>query len=466
MSLSVICRVIHMEIERLMKKAEELARRYGINYYEVRIVKINATHLEMQNSHLEELSSNMEIGIGVRAFQGAWGFSSANDMRRAEKAIETAMKIAKLMKGGSKVYMDDPIKDKVEIKAKRPFTDVDLEEKLELVKMVDKSLSGDRIVNRKVTYGDGLKWQFYFNSLGSEIETIVPRIRLSFSATAKKGKDMQSYWKIFGGTGGWEIIDRIDLGYWTDFVKEKAKSLLNAQLPPSGEFDVIMDPELVGVFIHEALGHASEGDAIKNGESILEGKLGEKIAVEELTVVDDPTIEGKFGSYIYDDEGVKAKKVEIIKNGVLNEYLLDRETAAYLNMQPNGHGRAQSYNYQPLVRMSNTYIEPRDWSFEEMLSEVKKGLYLIGDKGGEVDIANGTFMFGAKEGYLIENGEIKAHIRDVALSGKILDVLKNIRAIGKDLRVEFPGYCGKGQWVPVDDGGPHVLTRALVGGLL
>jgi len=455
-----------VNIDRLIKKAEELAGRYGVTYYEVRVVKISAAHLEMQNSHLEEISSNMEIGIGVRAFQGAWGFSSANDIGRAEKAIETAMKIAKLMKGSSKVYLDDPIKDRAEIKAKKPFINVDLDEKLELVKTVDKFLEDNDIVNRKVSYGDGLKWQFYFNSLGSEIETIIPRIRLSFSATAKKGNEMQSYWKIFGGTGGWEIVEDVDLEYWTAFVKEKSKSLLNAQLPPSGEFDVIMDPELAGVFIHEALGHASEGDAIKNGESILEGKLGEKIAVEELTVVDDPTLEEKFGSYIYDDEGIKARRVEIIKDGVLNEYLLDRETAAYFDMEPNGHGRAQSYNYQPLVRMSNTYIEPRDWSFEEMLSEVRYGLYLIGDKGGEVDIANGTFMFGVKEGYLIENGEIKAHIRDVALSGKILDVLKNIRAIGKDLKVEFPGYCGKGQWVPVDDGGPHVLTRALVGGLL
>jgi len=183
-------------------------------------------------------------------------------------------------------------------------------------------------------------------------------------------------------------------------------------------------------------------------------------------VVDDPTLPGKFGSYIYDDEGIKARKVEIIKDGILKEYLLDRETAAFFGLEPNGHGRAQSYNYQPLVRMSNTYIEPRDWSFEEMLEEVKNGLYLIGDKGGQVDIANGTFMFGAKEGYIIENGEIKTPIRDVALSGKILDVLKNIRAIGNDLKIEFPGYCGKGQWVSVDDGGPHILTRALVGGLL
>ncbi|HDG63979.1 MAG TPA: TldD/PmbA family protein [Thermococcus sp.] len=455
-----------MEIEKLIKKAEELSRKYSVPYYEVRIAKISATHIEMQNSHFEDISSNMEIGIGVRAFDGSWGFSSANDMRRAEKAIEIAMKIAKATKGNSKIYLGDPVRDNAEIRVKKPFSEVDLEEKIDLLKELDSLLIGENLPNRKIIYGDGTKEQFYFNSIGSEIRTAIPRIRLSFSVTAKKGNNMQTYWKVLGGTSGWEIIEGVDFEYWASFVKDKAKGLLNSSLPPSGEFDVIIDPELAGVFIHEALGHAAEGDAVKNGESILEGKLGEKIAVEELTVVDDPTLKGKFGSYPYDDEGIKGRRVEIIKDGILKEYLLDRETAAFFNLEPNGHGRAQSYNYQPLVRMSNTYIEPRDWSFEEMLEEVKNGLYLIGDKGGQVDIANGTFMFGAKEGYTIKNGKIKTPIRDVALSGKILDVLKNIRAIGKDLKIEFPGYCGKGQWVSVDDGGPHVLTRALVGGLL
>jgi len=455
-----------MEVEKLLKKAEELARKYKIPYYEIRINKINATHIEIQNSHFEDISSNVEIGIGVRAFSGSWGFSSANEMRRAEEAIKIAMKIAKTSPGNAKIYFGDPIRDESEIKVQKSFLDVDLEEKITFLTSLDSLLKGDILPNRKIVYGDGIKEQLYFNSLGSEIKTITPRVRLSFSVTAKKNGDMQTYWKIFGGTAGWEIIEKMNLEHWTSFVKEKAKNLLNASLPPSGEFDVIVDPELAGVFIHEALGHAAEGDAVKNGESIFEDKLGEKIAVEELTVVDDPTLEGKFGSYLYDDEGVKSKRVEIIKNGVLNEYLLDRETAAFFNLEPNGHGRAQNYNYQPLVRMSNTYIEPRGWKFEEMLEEVKNGLYLIGDKGGQVDIANGTFMFGAKEGYIIENGELTKPIRDVALSGKILEALKNIMAIGRDLKIEFPGYCGKGQWVSVDDGGPHILTRALVGGLL
>ena len=449
----------------LVKKAEELARKHGVDYYEIRLVRITSRRLFMTNGHLRELSNNSEIGIGARAFNGAWGFSSANDRERFEKAIETAMKIAKLSRGEARIYLGNPARDDVELGVKKPFTEIDIEEKLSLVKEIDRLLQGERIVSRSVNYGDSVVETLYFNSLGSEVRTVIPRIKLGFSVTAKENGEMQSFWKSFGGTLGWELVEGIDLHHWTSHVKEKALELLSARSPPSGEMDVIADPELTGVLIHEALGHAVEADSVKNGDSILAGKLGEEIAGEGLTVVDDPTLPGKFGSYPYDDEGIKARRVEIIRDGVLVNYLNDRETAEYFGLEPNGHARAESYNHQPLVRMSNTYVEPGNWSFEEILGEVRQGLYMLGDKGGEVDTANGTFTFGAKIGYIVENGEIRKTVRDVALSGKILDVLRNIRAIGNDTRVEFPGYCGKGQWVPVDDGGPHVLTRALVGGL-
>ena len=452
-------------MEWLIKKAEELARKHDVDYYEIRLVRVTSTRLSMSNGQLRELSINSELGIGARAFNGAWGFSSANDRERFEKALETAMKIAKLSRGSGRIHLGEPVTDNVELKVRKSFKDIDLEEKLSLVKETDGFLRGDKIVNRTVYYGDSVVETLYFNSLGSEIRTVVPRVRFGFSVTAREEGEMQQFWKSFGGTAGWELVEGIDLHHWTSHVKERALELLSARFPPSGEMDVIADPELTGVFIHEALGHAVEADSIKNGDSILAGKLGERIAVEGLTVVDDPTLKGKFGSYPYDDEGIKAKRVEIIRNGVLVSYLNDRETAEYFGLEPNGHARAESYAHQPLVRMGNTYVEPGDWTLEEMLEEVKRGLYMLGDKGGEVDTANGTFTFGAKLGYVIENGEIKEPVRDVALSGKILDVLANIRAIGNDLRIEFPGYCGKGQWVPVDDGGPHILTRALVGGL-
>lgn len=452
-------------MEKILRKTEEIAGKYGIEYFEIRIARVRAISISVQNGQLEEISDNFETGIGVRAFKNGWGFSSANDLSRAEKVIETAMKIARLSKGPSKIHTGDPVVDRAEMLGRVSLEDVDIEEKLKLAEETNRLLSGEAIKNRGTTYGEGVKEVTYMNSLGSEITSRVSRVRLSISATAMGNGRVQDYWKSFGGTGGWEIIEGIDIAKWTDFVFEKARALLKAEAPPSGEFDVVMDPELTGVFIHEAVGHAAEADAVKNGESIFAGKLGERVGAEELTVVDDPTLPGKFGSYVYDDEGIPGRRVEIIKNGVLNAYLTDRETSAILGLEPNGHGRAQSYAHQPLVRMSNTYVEAGTWKPEEMFEEVKRGLYMIGDKGGEVDVATGTFTFGAREGYVIENGEIKAHVRDVALSGNLLEVLKNIRAIGRDVEVSFPGYCGKGQWVPVDDGGPHVLTRALVGGM-
>ncbi len=450
-----------VNLKYLMDAAERIAGRYGVKYYEIRVVEERFSTVISQNGKIEEVSSNSEIGIGVRAFDGAWGFSSANEISRAEKAIKTAVEIAKLSEGSGSIYTGDPIKDRA---IKKPRRQVDMEEKLSMVKHASSLLIGEGISNRRVSYFDSLTEQVYLNSLGSFIETSIPRIRLSLAVTAKEGSNVQQSWRSIGGTAGWEAIEGADIESIARNVVEDAVSLLKASSPPAGRFKVIMDPELAGVFIHEALGHAAEADSIKTGESILTGRIGQKIAVDDLNVIDDPTLAGKFGSYVYDDEGMPARKVYIIKDGILKEYLNDRETSAVLGLRPNGHGRAQSYAHQPLVRMSNTFIEPGDWSFEEIVEEVKHGLYMVGDKGGEVDTANGTFTFAAREGYTIENGEVKEKIRDVAMSGKVLEVLRNIKAIGRDLKIEYPGYCGKGQWVPVDDGGPHVLTEVTVGG--
>ena len=450
--------------DNLFKIAERTADKLGVGYFEIRISKVKTTSVLIQNDQLDELSNNVEMGIGVRAFKKGWGFSSANDLSKAEEVIKTAMKMAGLSRGPEKIYLGDPVRDSVSILGEKRLDDVDISEKLEVTGKAAELLRGENVKNRIASYGESIIETLYLNSLGSEIRTVTSRVRLRIASTAFEGGKTGEYWKSFGGTGGWELIERIELERWADFVSRKARELLRAKAPPSGKFEVIMDPELTGVFIHEAVGHAAEADAVKNGESIFAGRLGEKIGAEELNVVDDPTLPGKFGSYAYDDEGLPGKRVEIIKNGVLNEYLNDRETSALLNLIPNGHGRAQSYAHQPLVRMSNTFVEAGTWEPEEIFEEVKYGLYMIGDKGGEVDVATGTFTFGAKEGYIVENGELKVHLRDVSLSGNLVEVLRSIKAIGRDVKIHFPGYCGKGQWVPVDDGGPHVLTEALVGG--
>jgi TldD protein len=226
-----------------------------------------------------------------------------------------------------------------------------------------------------------------------------------------------------------------------------------------------MDPKLAGVFAHEAVGHACEGDTVADGQSILQGKIGEKIGSEHVTIYDDSTYPDGWGSTKYDMEGVPAKKRLLIDRGVLKNFILNREAAGELNMTPNGGARAQSFAFRPIVRMSNTYITQGDYTFNELLEDVKNGIYVKGTRGGQVDPAKGTFQFSAEEAFQIEQGKITTPLLDVSLSGLTLEILNNIDAVAKDFGMNV-GYCGKeDQMVPAGDGSPHVRVRsAVVGG--
>ncbi|MDK2383736.1 MAG: TldD/PmbA family protein, partial [Candidatus Korarchaeota archaeon] len=245
---------------------------------------------------------------------------------------------------------------------------------------------------------------------------------------------------------------------------KRAVEALSAKPAPPGPHPAILDPKLAGVFIHEAFGHAAEGDAVVNNESILTGKLGEKVGSEVVSVVDDPTIEGLYGFYRYDDEGTESRRKYIVKEGILSGYMTNLETASKLGIEPTGNARSMDYSNPPIVRMSNTFIDRGDWTLEEMLSDMKRGIYAFGSLYGYTDPAKGQFMFKAEGGWLIENGELKQRLREVAITGMTLEVLNNMDAVGKDLSHD-PGMCGKmGQWVPVTTGAPHVRVSRLVFG--
>jgi TldD protein len=225
----------------------------------------------------------------------------------------------------------------------------------------------------------------------------------------------------------------------------------------------VLDPELAGVFAHEAVGHASEGDLVQEGSSILAGKTGEQIGNDQLNIIDDPALP-EFGFEPCDAEGVAVRRTEIIKNGVVNAFLHSRETLAAVGNGMAGHARAMSAE-PPLVRMSNTYIQNGDATLEEIVEVCGDGILLKGSRGGQVDPGRGIFQFNAEYGFLIEHGECTSMVRDVSLSGEILSTLHGILLCGND-RTMHPGYCGKGgQSVPVSDGAPHILLEnAVVGG--
>jgi TldD protein len=259
---------------------------------------------------------------------------------------------------------------------------------------------------------------------------------------------------------GFNLRGRHDLGRRAG---EVAVSLLDAKIPKGGIQRAVLDPELAGVFTHEAVGHASEGDLVREGASVLGGRIGEHIGCDGLVIVDDPALH-EFGFMPVDAEGVAVQRTEIIRDGILTSYLHNRETLAAVGDGMPGHARAE-HGAPPIVRMSNTFIENGDATREEILAECREGILLIGSRGGQVDPGRGVFQFNAEYGYLIEGGETTGMLRDVSLSGEILTTLHNITLIGDDRRMN-PGYCGKGgQVVPVSDGAPHLLLEdAIIGG--
>ena len=228
---------------------------------------------------------------------------------------------------------------------------------------------------------------------------------------------------------------------------------------------LIADRDLTGVYIHEALGHPCEADLVAAGDSCLDGKLGHKIGSDIVTVIDDPTIRGGYGAHPIDDEGLDTTEKCLIKNGILTEYLNHRETAAHFDLKPNAGARAQDGLHHPLVRMSNTLIHGGTHAdLDELVEDLDYGVYACGSRGGQVDTGRGSFQFAAQEAWLIENGEITKPLKDVSVSGLTLQILKNVDGLTKESKLAAPGFCGKGQTVPVGDGGPIMrISEALVG---
>ncbi|MFN4337363.1 MAG: TldD/PmbA family protein, partial [Candidatus Nitrosocaldus sp.] len=294
------------------------------------------------------------------------------------------------------------------------------------------------------------------------------------TAIAGKGSNKVSASEGVCVTGGWDDLFKgksngMDHLAIAKEAADKAVRLLNAKQPKGERTTVILDPAMVGLLSHEAIGHLVEADFVLSG-SIAKDLLGKQVASELVTLVDSGTsniVPNAAGTTLVDDEGVIAKSVRIIDKGILSSYLHNRESAYIFGVEPTGNARAFEYDDEPLIRMRNTYIEPRDYSLDEMIKEVKHGYLLKGARNGQAD-ANGEFMFGAEEAYLIEHGEVKELFKGVSISGITMDVLKSVDAVSssKDFRYDIgTGYCGKYQPMKVDGGGPYIRCTAIIGGV-
>lgn len=434
------------------------------DFVDLRTVRGKRTSIVIDNSKVEEISENLFQGAAIRAlFGGAWGFVRTDSLEGLDEKVKSAQRIAK--KIGRRDLLNLARSEpgtSVNIPVSKDPASLTLEDKVALTKEIERAAQLPGISSTRAFYFEAQSTTSYSSSEGLELQSRVTRTGFGISAVAARGSLLQSSGEIRAGVMGLEIFDKHDAFALARDAATTALALLDADPPKGGRFPVILDQELGGVFIHEAVGHATEGDIILEGGSCLGGKLGQQIGSDIVTVKDDPSLP-HYGRYPFDDEGNASRETVLVRDGVLSSYLHSRETAGRLGGDPR-NARAQNYS-KPVVRMSNTYVANGDRSFEELLEEMGDGVYLIGSRGGQVNTAEGVFQFNARRGYLVRNGEMTKLLRDVSLSGQTLQILGSVQAIASDLRFNSGG-CGKaGQTVPVGDGAPHMfIEKATVGG--
>jgi TldD protein len=472
-----IISIVSLHVSSMMDKIQEIMNDISFSkgeFMDIRFYKGTGTLISLHNGRPSKIHCGDEIGVGIRSLiDGGWGFVSivGNDKNRIEKAAIKARKIAratsKKVKEKGMIPEEFVFEGTHNVSLEIDPRDITLETKYNVIESLEKVTRtySDRIVSTSASFKEWFQTECIVNNLGTAVQVEKNSLNLACMATARKGDLMQNVYLAHGSSNGWEDIKNYDIITKGEDLAKRAIKLLNAEKPPSGKRDIIMGPSLVGVYIHESLGHAEEADSILAKESILEGKMNQKIGSEQINVFDDPTIKGLRGSYSYDSEGTKTQKRQLVKNGRQINYLHSLETAAKMGVKPNGAGRAVDFHFRPIVRMGNTYLDAGEYSFEELLEEVKNGVYLEHSYGGYVDTAKGEFYFSAQGGNIIRNGELAEPIQNVSMSGLCLEVLQRTIAVGDKLEFAFPGSCGKfSQRIPVHAGGPPIAVKDIVVG--
>ncbi|MCW4016915.1 MAG: TldD/PmbA family protein [Candidatus Bathyarchaeota archaeon] len=455
----------------ILARSVDYGKSLGAQYVEVRTQTLFKTLLTTKDGTVEGAKEGTEGGAAVRALvDGAWGFVSLGKLepKLLTKAVGEAVGLAKAasshVKSPVELAQVKTINDRVVASSKKNPKDVSMEQKISDVLAMDKAVLGhdNRIKSCTISYLDVTGTSYFVNSDGTNIEQDKLYVWSRILASAKQGSVFASAREEIGSTSGYEIFDIETPQKLGTTVAKRTVEQLKAKTPKGGAFPAVIGPNVVGVFIHEAMGHLAEADLTLSG-SVLFDKLGKQIASDAVTVYDDGTIEGAFGSFKYDDEGVRTQKTPLIEKGTLTGLMNDRETAHKLNMKPTGNARAEDFRFEPIIRMRNTYLAAGDSSFEELVEDVDFGYYLKSFRGGQANL-DGTFQVGIQEAYEIVKGQIGEPVRSASISGNTLETLRRVDAVGKDFEL-WPGRCGKGQTAFICDGGPHIrVGEVTVGG--
>jgi len=434
-------------------------------YGEVRIEISRENSIALANGIVEGAEFTEKKGIGLRIFKnGLISFSSTNILDKNN--IKEMIEAKKWVHGKKNGLSEEEITEaKWEVKWKEKFPS--FEEKIDYLKQLD-NLIKDKTKSRFFILNDSINEKIILTTEGTHISSKIPRLSLYYLITVSNGRNEQMN-REFGNTGGWECINE-----WKAEEKLQRdcmileKIIKEGKKPPKGKIDFVLAPYITGLIAHESCGHPFEADRILGREAAQAGKSfikesmkGERIGSNVVNVIDDPTLPKSYGFYAYDDEGVRARKRYLIKDGIINEFLHNRETAFLMKEKSNASARASSYDREPIVRMANTYIAPGDFPLEELMEDIKKGIYMVTFMEWNIDDKRYQQKYVGEEAYLIENGETTSILLHPSLEITTPKFYSSVDAVGKDFAI-YPATCGKGdpmQGIPVGTGGASVRLR-------
>jgi len=417
----------------------------------------------------EEENVNYGHGYGfhLRVFkEGEWRVTGVTSME-TNKILEAAKKLATFIPTEKPYTLEEQppwkIDRRVKIQHEKSF-----EERLKWIRDCFNVLKNfnPKIVDATCSMVSSLTEKIFANTEGSRLRERTPRSRAVFFALAKEGSNIQQDYYSVGKIDTFDVSENINIEEVSMKICTNAINLLKAKQPPSGKFPVVLDGDMAGLIAHESFGHGTEADQVLRNRSFLKPYFGEKVAEDFVTLCDSGNVGVEHGTFLFDDEGTKSRRNALVDHGIFKSWLHSRETASVLGMPLTGNGRAQDYARRVHVRMTNTYFDPGEWEVEELFNGIKYGVYLARGSHGMEDPEGGGIQVSSNMGWLIENGKKTQFLRGMTLTGRLLEVLKNIDAVAKDFELR-PGSCGKGyeDFVSVTTGGPHIrIKEAIVSG--
>ena len=427
--------------------------------------------ISFDDGRLRTSSFDASEGFGLRAVQGETvGYAHSTEvseqaMRRATGTVRLAIGAG----GGTLATAPQATNQKL-YSDHNPLSDSTFPAKIDILREIDAYARGldRRVVQVSATIAASHQEVVILRADGPDVSDSRPMVRMNVSVIVEQ--DGQRQTGYVGGGGRFGLNGMLEPTHWKPLAQEALRiAVLNlAAIPaPAGVMDVALGAGWPGILLHEAIGHGLEGDFNRKGTSAFAGLMGQRIAAPGVTVLDDGTIPNRRGSISVDDEGTASGKNTLIEDGILVGFMQDRQNARLMGVAPTGNGRRQSFAHAPMPRMTNTYMLGGTVDPKDMVIDIKNGIYAVGFGGGQVDITNGKFVFSCTEAYLVKDGKVAAPVKGATLIGDGATALRQIRAIGNDMRLDDGmGNCGKqGQWVPVGVGQPSLLIGGLtVGG--